>query len=346
MSVHARTLAGSSHRRRAAAVTVSVLAAALGGTYAAAQAQAAPTTAATAGTGTLRTVQVYDYAKQQTAEHVTIAPDGTRYVSLGFGGQLEVEHPGGPSRILTFPGAGAGTFIGAAVVAPDGAVYVSVGSADPAVPGVWTVAPDGTLARYAALPSQGSELNGMAMDSQGNLYVADSNLGRIYRVPTRGPAAGTGQTWVQSQLLDPVAGQILDGIAFPGANGVAVFRGSLYVSNSAQENILSIPLARDGSPGPIRIAYPGIISDDIAFDVQGNLYTTTDPFETVNRVAPDGTVTVLANSSDGLTGPSSVAFGTGRDRTTLFITDLGVFSTPHISQLQSIKVGIPGAPVR
>src|SRR6202035_3228344 len=102
MSVHARTLAGSSRRRRAAAVTVSVLAAALGGTYAAAQAQAAPTSAATAGTGTLRTVQVYDYAKQQTAEHVTIAPDGTRYVSLGFGGQLEVEHPGGPSRILTF----------------------------------------------------------------------------------------------------------------------------------------------------------------------------------------------------------------------------------------------------
>ena len=125
-----------------------------------------------------------------------------------------------------------------------------------------------------------------------------------------------------------------------------MFRGSLYVSNSAQKNILSIPLTRDGSPGPIRIAYPGIISDDIAFDVQGNLYTTTDPFETVNRVAPDGTVTVLANSSDGLTGPSSVAFGTGRDRTTLFITDLGVFSTPHISQLQVIKVGIPGAPVR
>ena len=254
MSVHARTPARSSSRRRAAAVTVSVLAAAaLGSTYAAAQAQAAP---ATAGTGALRTVQVYDYAKQQTAEHVTIAPDGTRYVSLGFGGQLEVEHPGGPSRILTFPGAGAGTFIGAAVVAPDGAVYVSVGSADPAVTGVWTVAPDGALARYAALPSQGSELNGMAMDSQGNLYVADSNLGRIYRVPTRGPAAGTGQTWVQSQLLDPVPGQILDGIAFPGANGVAVFRGSLYVSNSAQENILTsrspATAARGRSASPTR----------------------------------------------------------------------------------------------
>ena len=60
---------------------------------------------------------------------------------------------------------------------------------------------------------------------------------------------------MQSQLLDPVPGQILDGIAFPGANGVAVFRGSLYVSNSAQENILSIPLTRDGSPDPSRAAH-------------------------------------------------------------------------------------------
>lgn len=358
MSVPARSPIRSSSRRRKAAVTVSVLAAAAWGSmYAVSQAEAAPASATTAaasrtladrpvGVGTLRTVQVYDYAQQQTAEHVAFGPDGTRYVALGFGGQLEITPPGGPSRILRFPGAGAGTFIGATVIDRAGTVYLSVGSADPAVTGVWTLGADDTLTRYVALPSAGSELNGMAMDSQGNLYVADSNLGRIYRVVTRGPAAGTWQIWVQSQLLDPVPGQQLDGIAFPGANGVAVFRGNVYVSNSAQKNILSIPIGGDGSPGPIRIAYPGVISDDFAFDVRGNLYTTTDPFETVNRIAPDGTVTVLADAKDGLTGPSSVAFGTGEDRTTLFITDLGVFSNPHISQLQAMKVGVPGAPVR
>jgi hypothetical protein len=43
----------------------------------------------------------------------------------------------------------------------------------------------------------------------------------------------------------------------------------------------------------------GIGLDDFAFDVRGNLYGTTDPFNTLVRVSPGGTQTVLLLTAAG-----------------------------------------------
>src|SRR5438132_993788 len=66
---------------------------------------------------------------------------------------------------------------------------------------------------------------------------------------------------------------------------------------------------------------PALAFDDFAFDVQGNLYGTTDPFNTVLRVAPNGTVETLLTFADGLDGPSSAAFGVKNDKKSLYVAN-------------------------
>ena len=52
---------------------------------------------------------------------------------------------------------------------------------------------------------------------------------------------------------------------------------------------------------------PGIAVDGIAFDEAGDLYVADPPVHTLWRVAPDGSMTAVADVEDGLSGPSSVA---------------------------------------
>src|SRR5262249_32326025 len=143
------------------------------------------------------------------------------------------------------------------------------------------------------------------------LYVADTFLGVVWRVPTSGGAA---TIWSDDPRLKP---------AFPGApgaNGVQIFNNEIYVASSSQALILAIGLNPDGTGGAIRVPATGLPCDVFAFDVLGNLYATPDPFNTVLRVAPDGTVTTLLTAADGLDGPTAVAFGrTGADNFDLYI---------------------------
>lgn len=288
----------------------------------------------------LHTIVSYDFSKGETAESIAIAGDGTSFVSLAFGGQLDILPASGSPRRVRFPGAGQGTFTGAVALDRHQRAYVPVNSPDGDVAGIWRVTAEGRAQRIAALPA-GASGNGISFDARGNLYVADSVAGLIYRLRHGGSRV---EVWLRDPLLDPDPGKSLEGVPFPGANGVQVFRGAVYVANSAQSNVLRIPIRPDGRPGPVGIRYPGVIADDFAFDVMGNLYTTTDPFDTVNRISPDGTTTVLATRADGLDGPSSVAFGVGRERATLYITNLGLFGSTHRSSVQKLFVGIPGAP--
>lgn len=104
----------------------------------------------------------------------------------------------------------------------------------------------------------------------------------------------------------------------------------------------------DGSAGAWRVHASGVALDDFAFDVKGNLYGTTDPFNTVVRVRPDGTSEVLLTAADGLDGPTATAFGVGRDSKALYITNAAfpffLGPDPRRPSLMRLEVGIPGKP--
>src|SRR5438034_48237 len=101
--------------------------------------------------------------------------------------------------------------------------------------------------------------NGLAFDSRGNLYVADSRLGAIWRIRP----GGTAQMWLQDELLE---GNGSIGL-FIGANGIAYRHGSLFVTNTEKFDLLRIKVHPDGSPGePAVIANfePGAAPDGLA----------------------------------------------------------------------------------
>jgi len=212
--------------------------------------------------------------------------------------------------------------------------------------GIWQVTPGGTPQRLAALP-ENAQPNDIVLDRFGNLLIADSALGLIWRVPHGSHVANV---WLADPLLAPQSGN-----PFPGANGLAFFAGKLYVSNSSSGAILAIPVSAQGDAGRPSVYASGIPTDDFAFDLFGNLYVTTHPFNTVVRIRPDGSRETIASVPQNVIGPTAAAFGTqGSDITNLYvITDGGLFGSlldpqspvglPNVVRLQ---IGLPGYPVR
>ena len=294
----------------------------------------------------VETVALFNPMTPDTPESIVIDHQGNKFISMALTGEIrkiaadgtQSTHAVLPVGVFSFvppnPPIGA---ITALALDNDGTIYVSVVASDPANRGVWAVASDGSIRMLAQLPANAIP-NGIARRHD-VLYVADSVLGVVWRIPTGGGAA---TIWVDNPLLKPA----MPGL--PGANGLQIFHNEIYVANSTQALIVAIGINPDGTAGAIRIHATGVPCDDFAFDVHGNLYATTDPFNTVLLVAPDGAITTLLTANDGLDGPTAVAFGrTGGDNFNLYICNAAFpfFSVTHRPSLMKLYLDIPGAPL-
>jgi sugar lactone lactonase YvrE len=286
----------------------------------------------------VRTLVAFDRTAGQTPESVAIAEDGTVYVSLAFASEIYRITPTGQRSTLDIPTAG-GITVGLAIDPHQtGSLYVAVRSANPAAAGVWRVARNrfDHPTRVVPLPTD-SFPNGMTFDRYGSLYIADSNLGRIWRV-----AAGAAQAtvWAAGPLLAPT-GESFEGFALPGANGIKVRARTLYVSNTATRTIITIPIDSGGSAGPMTVRFHGVEVDDFAFAANGDLYATENPSSQLLRITPGGIITTLADSTDGLDNPSDVAVDPLPDRRReLLITNSAYFGTrPSLEEIRADSVG-------
>lgn len=307
---------------------------------------AAPAAAAAAD---LSTVALFNPAAFETPESVQFDRHGNAYVSMALTGEVRKIAADGTQTTLAFLpirpdvvpcGNSFGLpIMGALALDQRGNVYASVNSCDPAQLGVWKVTPEGAASLVAGLP-QGAAPNGIAYHD-GRLYVADTMLGRVWRVNADG--TGSPEVWTADPLLTPLFLPLV-----PGPNGLQVFRGEVYVAVSDRAHVAAFRILEDGSAGPGRVHASGVGLDDFAFDVRGNLYGTTDPFNTVVRVRPDGTIEVLLTAADGLDGPTSAAFGVGRDSKSLYITNAAFpffpGPSPRRPSLMRLDVGVPGKP--
>jgi sugar lactone lactonase YvrE len=285
----------------------------------------------------------------ETPENMAFDRDGNLYLSLALTGEIRKIAPDGTqSTFIQFPigapltlcGPFFNAVTGITIDPQDDTLYASVVSCDLASRGIWRVDPDGTAEILATLPLA-SIPNGIAL-RRGFLYVADSSLSRVWRVPAGG---GTAEVWFEDPLL---AGDLTLGL--PGANGLKIFRHEVYVASSTQGLIVAVPIEPDGSAGTVRIhgVMPtGTGCDDFDFDVHGSIYCTTDPTNLLVRIDPDGTTEILRTAADGLDGPTATLFGRkGQDRFNLYITNgaFPFFSTTHQPSLMRLHLGVPGGP--
>jgi sugar lactone lactonase YvrE len=167
---------------------------------------------------------------------------------------------------------------------------------------------------------------GIAVDSAGNVYVADTLNHTIRKVTS------TGTNWVMTTLAGNAsikdwtgapAGDYADGTGiaarFNFAQDVAVdSAGTLYVADQYNQAIRKVTPAglvttpaglpgtqgkADGTGSAARFAYPA----GVAVDSAGNVYVADSSNKAIRKVTPAGVVTTLA----GLAGSFVNADGTG-----------------------------------
>jgi len=232
---------------------------------------------------------VFSVPPGQDTDSVAVADNGDVFTLEVYSGTVYRVDADGKTKVIAalFP---AGkypslTALGL-LLGDDGSIYVLANTWDPATHGVWQVYLDGRVRLVAAIPTQGflngqptnGLLNGQALDPQGNRFVTDSPLGAIWKVSREGKV----ELWVQSDLLiwatDPTG-------PF-GAAGIAYRDGTLYVANvdtgagllpsvrGSNYPVVSVPIERDGSAGPVQVSVVGDIrvADGVAFDHDGNMY--------------------------------------------------------------------------
>lgn len=239
------------------------------------------------------------------------------------------------------------------------AVYAAVVSPDPAVHGVWRIASDGS--QRAHLPgSQGMTFpNALTFDARGDLYVTDSFGGAVWRFPLVGrrhhPAYGTGRPWAEHELLAPSPDDPL-GFPLPGANGIGFDRPNrLYVANTEKGLVAEVPINRDGSAGEAVVVATGLLTaDGLAVDARGGVHVVipghailgTSPLVRVDPRTGSTTAGVAPGAWDAFDVPLSLAFGTGRHRTSVFATNGDLPGVPPEARLPGVvevNVGVPGA---
>lgn len=237
-----------------------------------------------------------------------------------------------PSGALSVFGHAPGPVAGAAFNT-DGTLVVA------GISSVYRFAPNGAASLVTDIAGAG-DLNGLALLAPGSFLVADDAAATIWQVNL---STGSASPWLTGGLLEP-------GSSGPpiGPNGIKLFGGAVYISNTGAGTILRVPVLPDGSAGTPSIYASGLPLDDFAFGSDGSLFLATQVQNSVIRLSPDGTRTTIATSADGLLGDAALAFGrTAADSTDLYVVNNGgVFENlpggPQPSSVARIDAGITG----
>ena len=159
---------------------------------------------------------------------------------------------------------------------------------------------------------------GVAVDSAGNLYIADTGNGRIRKVDSTGTIttiAGTGEFGfsgdggpaVEAELYDPA------GVAVDSA-------GNLYIADTGNQRIRKIDstgtittiagtgeygFSGDGGPAAVaRLAFP----NGVAVDSAGNLYIADSGNRRIRKIDSTGTIITIAGTGEfGFSGDGGPA---------------------------------------
>ncbi|MFN2190403.1 MAG: SMP-30/gluconolactonase/LRE family protein [Candidatus Promineifilaceae bacterium] len=259
-----------------------------------------------------------------------ISPDGDKMTVL-------YEYPEGPGP--------AGVAVSAS-----GALYFAHPNPGNPDNGVFRLEDDGEAVMLPGSENIGLS-NGLALNKQGDLYVSDSALGAIWRIPRE---SGNAEIWIQHILLGGCSEEF-----FVGANGIAFWKDAMYVANTSRGVLVRVPVLEDGTAGEPEIAvgdeeceYDDLWGmDGIALDVHGTVYALLVIQNQLVRINPEeGTHEVLLTGEDGLFNPASIAFGTGRgDRQHVFISNYALLEPGPEGNLGpsvlKYYVGQPGLPL-
>jgi sugar lactone lactonase YvrE len=297
---------------------------------------------------TVETVVAFNPEAGELPEGIAVDAQGNVYVALSPLGQIRKIAPDGTETLfasLPSPGETGAGLLGMAFDA-GGILYAGLGTEDPSTTGIYRVSPDGSFEHLA-----GSEAitfpNYPVFDDAGNLYVSDTIIGAIWKIPP----GGAPEPWIQHEML---TGMNLPDVPMPfpvGANGLAYKDGNLYAAVTEQFHVLRISVQADGSAGSPEVIAGGeelAVLDGIALDENGDIYALVISQSKLVRIDhKDGTVTTLATAAEGLDFPASLAFGTQAvDNQTVYVTNFAIGPPGGAGPgVVKVDVGVRGLPL-
>ena len=259
---------------------------------------------------------------------IVVAPDGTIYVS-DAGESNRIRKIAADASVTTVAGANEGFADGpggqAAFNTPSGLALDSEGNiyvADTSNNRIRKINPQGIVstlagdgnAGYADGPATQARFDGpvgVAVDENGNVYVADSYNDRIRKISFDGQVstvAGPGSGQAQKPgYADGPAGSAL----FDTPSGIVVAAdGSLIVADTGNSRLRKISMQGEVTTLPVHFP-AGVYPDDLrkpvglAITHDGFLYVTELDRARIVQVSPEGTAHVVAGGNPGFSNGDS-----------------------------------------
>ncbi|GAB3220849.1 SMP-30/gluconolactonase/LRE family protein [Spirosoma arcticum] len=175
-------------------------------------------------------------------------------------------------------------------------------------------------------------LNGITELARGYYLIADSYKGCLWLYDERKNALNV---WVNNPLL----GRTDAKNPTPAVNGVKIFNGYVYASNTQQQRIVRIPLLSNYKAGNPETYIDQVNVDDFVLDKEGNLYGTTHIYNSLIKITPEKKVFIVSEIAQGMAGSTAVAWGRPvTDQKQLYVTTNGGMSYPPRGGVEDAKV--------
>jgi hypothetical protein len=271
-------------------------------------------------------------------ENILVLPDGDVLVSVENKQELQRVRPDGSASVFARLPVGP-----AGIVAHEDAFFVAGGEPGRAAGSIFLVGSDGSVETWIPI-AESRFLNGFTPLRPGRALVVDSIKGLIIDVDLNEPDYAV---WLQHELFTKISDEPM----LPGVNGIKVYDGAVYVTNTDRALVIRVPIQPDGTAGEPFVVAEHLRGDDLAFDRDGNCYITTHIHNSLVRLTPHGDRVALAGADEGMAGCTACAFGrTDRDAESLYVTTTGGLIMPLGGVVQEAKlvrldIGKPGYPI-
>lgn len=232
----------------------------------------------------------------------------------------------------------------AGLVVLGGVLYAVSGNIGQPPATLWKIVPGEEPAEVLQV-SDALFLNGLTCLTATSLLVADSLLGRLFKLDLE---TGRATVWFEHELLNKITSFPFT----PGANGLKIHKNNVYVTNTDRALFLRIPILEDGMAGDIEIVSEHLRGDDFAFSEDGRAWICTHIENTLEILDEHGARRAVAGPEEGMAGSTAIAFGRSpADRTAAYVTTTGGILSPYQGKLQPaklvrIELGVAGYPIQ